>query len=160
VLDIANFLRSDIFVALVCAWIGFWLLVSLLVRRAKGKPIFAPEAEGLLFSEKWTSGRSRRNWWTKLSNAKNCLFVGVGRDTVSIHLHFPFSLGFVPELSDFDQEIPIARITRVEKQKRFLREIVYLEFSDDLGAPRGFELRLRHADQFIAAIRGHQQARL
>jgi hypothetical protein len=124
--DIAEFLHSDIFVAFASAWVGFWLLLSLLVRHAKGKPILTPTSEGLLFSEKWASGRSRRTWWTKLGSAKNCLFVAVGHDTVYIHPHFPFSLGFVAEIFDLDQEIPIAHITQVEKTRSFLSDVVRL----------------------------------
>jgi hypothetical protein len=158
--ELSGYLQPNFLFAIAGAWVAFWLLLSLLVRHARGEHVFAQTPEELQFSEKWTSGRSLKTWWSGLGGARNCLFVGVGRDTVYIHPHFPFSLGFIPEIYGLDLEIPRARIIRVEKTEKFLRHIVRVEYSDVAGASRTFELTLRNADQFVSAIHGHDRAAL
>lgn len=153
--DLYDFMRSGGFVIIAFVWVGFWLLLSVLVRRARGKYILLPTFADLQFSEKWTSGRSLATWWAKLGGANNCLFVGVGRDAIHIHPHFPFSLGFLPEIYGLDWEIPRSRVVHVERIKSFIGTSVRLEFSDGSATRQAIELRLRHPDEFLNSLRNN-----
>jgi hypothetical protein len=148
-------LGSDAFFALAVVWVGGWLLASILVRRARGKVSFAPTSESFRFSEKWASGRSLDTWWSKLGGARNCLFVAVGNDKLSIQPHFPFSLGFLPEIYGLEQEIPLSRVVRVTKRKTLFQSIITVEYFDEIRKLRSFELRLRNADGFLNVVQGH-----
>ena len=50
--DSYNLMRSDGLIIIAIAWVGFWLLLSVLVRRARGKYIFLPTFADLQFSKK------------------------------------------------------------------------------------------------------------
>lgn len=145
-------LGSEYIFAISWIWVVGLLLASFLVRRAKEKALFAPTSQPFSFSEKWASGRSLDTWWSKLGGARNCLFVGVANEKVIIQPHFPFTLGFLPEVYGLDQRIPLPRILRLVRKRSYFQNIVALEFSDELGPSRAFELKLRNPDGFINAV--------
>ena len=41
--------------------------------RRKQRNLFPDEAKGVIYEEKMASGRSHKNWYSKLGGAKNCL---------------------------------------------------------------------------------------
>lgn len=145
-------LGNEVFIAFAWIWVVAWLVVSFMIRRAKGKMFFAPTSEAFLFSEKWASGRSLDTWWSKLGGARNCLFVAVGRDKLLIQPHFPFTLGFLPEIYGLEQQIPLDRILRLSKKRSYFQNVLALEYSDELRSPREFELKLRNPDGFLRAV--------
>jgi hypothetical protein len=147
-------LDSDAFAIFAIAWVAGWLLISFLVRRAQRKRFFAPTADVYEFSEKWISGRSLDTWWSRLGGARNCLFVGVGREKLLVQPHFPFVLGFMPEIYHLEQVIPLTRITRITPGRYQLRSVLRLEYSDPDGRRRVLELGLRHPEEFLRIVRG------
>jgi hypothetical protein len=145
-------LASEVFIAFAWIWIVAWLVASVVIRQAKGKLLFAPTSEAFLFSEKWASGRSLDTWWSKLGGARNCLFVAVDRDKLVIQPHFPFTLGFLAEIYGLEQQIPLNRILKLSKKRSYFQNVLALEYSDELGLPREFELILRNPDGFLRAV--------
>jgi hypothetical protein len=147
-------LASEVFIAFAWMWMVAWLVASFVIRRAKGKRLFAPTSEAFLFSEKWASGRSLDTWWSKLGGARNCLFVAVARDKLVIQPHFPFTLGFLAEIYGLERQIPLDRVLKLSKKRSSFQDVLALEYSDELRSPREFELRLRNPDAFLRAVLG------
>ena len=87
-----------------------------------------------------------------MGGARNCLFVAVGRDKLVIQPHFPFTLGFLPEIYGLEQQIPLDRILRLSKKRSYFQNVLALEYSDELRSPREFELKLRNPDGFLRAV--------
>ncbi len=71
------------------AWVLTIDLVSVIVRKAKGKALLVVEPSNALFTERWTSGRSLGNFIGRLGGARNCLFVAVTRDALIVRLLAP-----------------------------------------------------------------------
>jgi hypothetical protein len=153
--EINRVLGSDAFVVFVLAWVAGWLLISFLVRRAQGKPFFAPAAQPFQFSEKWASGRSLDTWWSRLGRARNCLFIGVGDEKLFVQPHFPFTLGFIPEIYRLEHAIPLTRITKVTPERSLFRNMIRVEYSDPDGRQQTLELKLRHPEGFLSAVHDH-----
>jgi hypothetical protein len=55
------------------------------------------------FVERWASARPGSGLVARLSTARNCMQVQVTATELRIHPHFPFTLGFMPELYDLRQ---------------------------------------------------------
>ena len=145
-------LSSQAFGVFVGVWVVGYLLASVLIRRAQGKSPFAPTSNPYLFSEKWASGRALDTWWSKLGGARNCLFVGVSRDKIVIQPHFPFTLGFLPEIYRLETRIPMNRIARLARKRLWFQNTIVLEYFDELRARRFYQLQLRHPEDFLNAV--------
>ena len=121
-------------------------------RRSSGKPIRTAAPAGSIFVETWTSGRSLMDLGSRLGGGYNCLLVAVTGDAIVVHPHFPFTLGFVPELCGLDWEIPRASIKRVTARKGLVRDKVVVEFSLSQTRSGSVELRLRDPTGFQQAL--------
>lgn len=122
-------------------------MAFLLWRRSRRGPHFPSRDEvNVLFEEKWTSGRSCKSLFTRLSGANNCLRVTVTDDELWIAPHFPFS-AFAGQF-DLDHRIGRGAIKDIEQSGRKIT----VEFSGDGYHPRKVELRLRNPNGFVAAI--------
>jgi hypothetical protein len=141
-------------VAVTLASIAGWLVISFVVRRLRRKPFFAPHPTSFRFAERFASGRSLDNWWTRSTGARSWLFVGVSADNFFTQPQFPFSLGFLPELYRLEHDVPLRSIVRVGAERRLLRTIVTLEYRDGARRVRTLELRLRDAERFLASLDG------
>src|SRR5438045_2200882 len=86
-------------------WVLAVWIVSAVVRVGRGRPIFRPRPAGVRFAEGWRSGRSYRNMLTRLAGARSCLWVTVTADELLVGPHFPFSLGFLPEVYGLEYRI-------------------------------------------------------
>jgi hypothetical protein len=139
--------------AVLMTAVAVWLLLaataSIVYRRRKGKHILASRPADAIFFERWTSGRSNRNLFTKLGAANNCLLVALTPASVIIRVHFPFSLLFLPEIYDLEQTIPRSNIASAQ---RISSKIIELTFQTPTGIKRSFNLRLKNPDSFLAAL--------
>jgi len=150
--DINRVPGGDAFTVFLLAWVAGWLLISFLVRRAQGKPFFAPATQSFQFSETWVSGRSLDTWWSRLGRARNCLFVGVRQEELFVQPHFPFTLGFIPEIYHLEHMIPLTRIIKVTPERSLFRNMLRVDYSDPEGRQQTLELGLRHPDGFLSAV--------
>ncbi len=137
------------------AWLVLMITISAILRRSGKKPIFARPTKDALFVERWTSGRCLAPAWRAIGGAHNALMVAVRPSGgVIVHPHFPFSLGFLPEVWGLEAYPSAADIRDVEVRRGMLwSKHVRLQFRN---GPKSFgclELRLRDADGFIAALK-------
>ena len=140
------------FVSFPFVWIGAVVTASVLMRRQRGKRIFATSPAGCLFEENRTSGREPCGI-RALGGASNALKVCVTRDTLFIMPCFPFSLMFLPEIWGLDHEIKLRRIQTIEERSGLFGRSLVVHLVDD----RRVELRLRDPDGFRHALQAARQ---
>ncbi|ELA6641847.1 hypothetical protein ACS0KU_004740 [Vibrio alginolyticus] len=73
------------------------LVLSILFRVIRNKPIFTGNLDGALYHDNWISGHSL-NVFRVLGVAQKCLWIRVTSKEVMIGPHFPFCLFFLPEI--------------------------------------------------------------
>ena len=100
--------------------ISFWplaiaalLVLSILFRLQTDKPLFARRLEAAKFSEVWASARVGTGPLARRGTAKNCIHIQITDKSLEVHPHFPFTLGFMPEIYNLDHRIPLSEITSV-----------------------------------------------
>ena len=134
---------------LMAGWVG----VSIVYRRAHGKPVLFFGLENAVFQESRASGRSTRSWFTRLGGARNALIVAVTHDRLVVRPYFPFNLMFLPEIYGLEYEVPLRDVMRVEEKKPLLWTMVHVEFRDPASNEvRKLILRLRDPKAFVAAL--------
>jgi len=120
------------------AWVAFVILLSVIVRRVRGKPIFPRAPAGALFVERMASSP-----W-----AVRCLIVAVSRDAILVTPFFPFNLMFLPEIYRLESSIPIETVRSVAEADGFGFNILVIHGS----AENKLRLRLRNPAAFIEAL--------
>jgi len=134
-------------------WVVAWF-VLFAWRRYKAGPMHPPIAEAdLRFIERYASGFSHKNLFTRLGGARNALVVRVLKDAVLIEpiaiFRWIMPIGF----NDLEHYVAKSTITRVEPASSFGKDSLRLEFRGKDGAPRTFELILRKPQEFLAALK-------
>jgi len=156
----ALLLRRDLFplafvVAVLVAllWIVGRLVVSLVHRIRAREFIFPPRFPNALFCEWWISGRGHQRLLFQRPAASNCLWVAVLPDRFRVGAIFPFNLFFLPERLGMEYNIPSEQIISVtEHESRVGRVSVTVRFRSDDGAEVEFDLAVRDAKRFSAAV--------
>ena len=126
-----------------------WFVASVAWRLHRGRPLIARRLPGAVFAERWASARFGTGLVARLGTAKNCLHVQVTDTALVIHPHFPFTLGFMPEVYNLDHRIPLAGIraaTIVHDGRLKTVEVLYAD------GPRGtgvVQVLLRDAASFV-----------
>lgn len=138
--------------ALLFAGIVLWFAASVVYRLRVGKPLLARPGRTAVFSERWASCRVGTGLLARLSTARNCVHVQVDAGALRIHPHFPLTLGFLPELYDMDQVIPLQRITAAQIIGGHWTKAVELKFLPPNGKEQTVQLLLKRAEQFIACV--------
>lgn len=132
-----------------------WVFVRAMWRyvrqRERRKAFRDHEAANPRFQEAWVSGRSLKNWQTRLGGARNCLRVTVNDTEVLIRPLFPFDL-FSAKWSDLEHRIPRHALIAVEERRTELSRSVLLRFHHVDGGERGVEVFLRDQDAFMRAL--------
>jgi hypothetical protein len=119
------------------------------------------EERDALFLESMCSGRSLRNWFTRIAGANNALIVGLTRDKLYFDLIMPFRLVANFGLIDFQKAIALSALTRVEKiemsgvRKWAMSGVGALEVEWRLptGGNEAFALYLSRRDELFEKIR-------
>jgi hypothetical protein len=124
-------------------WIAFWVVLSIVVRRGRDKPIIPKVPSNALYLERSASG----------GMASNCLIVAVTPDALVITPRFPFNLMFLPEIYGMEHSIPRSAITQVSARRSWLSNVT-------ISRRDGRELKLKVRDpvRFVAALKGSQAA--
>jgi hypothetical protein len=136
-------------IAFPFAWIAGLIAVSVVLRRRQGKPIIPRVSKTALFSEAMVSGRS--DGLRAFGGARNCLFVAVERDALTIVPFFPFNLMMIADIWGLEQTIPRHDVIRVERGAGLFREKVVVRYRRNLDE-RSFTLYLRDAAAFERAM--------
>lgn len=127
----------DWLVWLAPAWILFVILLSVLVRKARGKPIVPGVPLDAIYSERSASGA-----W-----ASNCLIVAVTPEALIITPRFPFNLMFLPEIYGLERTVPRYEIIEAEHRTSWIGNVEIA-----LRAGRALKLKLRDPEAFLAAL--------
>lgn len=129
-----------------------WLALSVVSRLLTDKPLFAARRAGCLFAEGWASARIGTGLLARLGTARNCMHVQVSGDELRVHPHFPFTLGFMPELYDLDQVVALAAVRSAAIVSGHRAKVVELRYTLANGADGQMLLFLRHAEAFIERV--------
>lgn len=134
------------------AWVVTFATFFAWRRYSKG-PIHPPIAESdVRFVERYASGFSHKNYFTRLGGAKNALVVRVLKDGVLIEPIAIFKWIMPIGFNDLEHYVAKSSITRVEPATSFGRSSLRLEFRGKDGAARTLELILRKPQDFLAAL--------
>lgn len=123
-------LFSPWFVWFVPAWLVFVILLSVLVRKRRGRPIIPEVPANALYAERNASG----------GMASNCLIVAVTPDALVVTPRFPFNLMFLPEIYGMEYVVPHSAISQVTGPDKSLLGNVTIALRD------GRRLRLKVND--------------
>jgi hypothetical protein len=132
-------------------WIIAWIATSIVYRRKAHKPLFPRVPNDAVFAETRLSGRSLRNWVTRIGGASNCLLVYVSDSALTIVPMFPFNLMFLPEVYGLETTVP-ARAVRLEGSGGSRRQRLVLIV--DGSVEQRFEISIRDRDALERALRG------
>jgi hypothetical protein len=139
--------------AFAAAWVGFWVLASVLYRLRQGKPLLPRRPRPAEFGESWVSGRSMRNAWTRFGGARNCLQVALTHEALIVRPCFPVNLIFMPELLDLEHCIARSSILGVRRVDSWLSGAeVEITFQDTDGRERQLRLFRRQADALLKTL--------
>lgn len=137
------------------AWAVVFVGASIVIRARRGKPLFRPQLAGVRFAEGWRSGRSHRNLLTRIGGARNCLWVAVTADELRVGPHFPFSLGFLPEVYGLEQCVRGGDLIAVDARGPSAWGFdgpVLVRFRRPDGGEETFEMSVRDAAGFRRAL--------
>jgi hypothetical protein len=137
-------------------WIAGWIATSILYRRRLRKPLFPRVPDSADFAETWRSGRSLKNFLTRIGGASNCLLVYVDNGTLTIVPMFPFNLMFLPEIYGLEIVAPVDAV-RLAETDGLLRKRVVL--SVDGPREQRFEISLRDLEAFRRSLEGKRRSR-
>ena len=137
--------NHSLLIGVAFAWVFFVILASILYRTYKKNKLPKLLDSDVKFSEKMASGRSLKNWATKIGGARNCLVVQVSNDGLLVRPFFPFNLMFLPEVYDLEHFIPLERIKKIEPNNNKIR----IDFETEKGVKNSLELRLKQHQKFI-----------
>ncbi len=137
---------------LFAALVVLWFALSVACRLALGKPIFASRLADDGFVERWASGRTGSGLMARLSRARNCLHVQVCCGAIHVHPHFPFTLGFVPEIYGMDHIVPLDAVQSATIVGGVFAKAVEVKYLLPDGQAQVLHLLLKNAEGFIRAV--------
>lgn len=138
-------------------WAGLlfaWLALSIAFRWTLGKPILARAHDDTAFVERWASVRPGSGLMARLSTARNCMHVQVTANELRIHPHFPFTLGFMPELYDLDRVVALKTVRAATILGGNAAKLVEVKYQAANGKEAVLYLLLRKGESFVAAVLG------
>ena len=133
-------------------WLGvlfLWVALSIIYRRMSGKPLVASAHPGSVFAERWMSARIGTGLLARLGTARNCMHVQVTGSELHLHPHFPFTIGFMPEIYGLDLVVPLERISSATITGGNYAQVVEVVYRTSGGELNTIQLLLRNAESFI-----------
>ncbi len=137
---------------LFAALVFVWFALSIACRLTLGKPIFASRLADDAFVERWASGRNGSGLMARLSRARNCLHVQVCCGAIHVHPHFPFTLGFVPEIYGMDHIVSLDAVQSATILGGAYAKAVEVKYRLPDGQEQVLQLLLKNAEGFIHAV--------
>ena len=130
-----------------------WLVASVACRLYLRKPLWASTSPHARFSERWVSARMGSGLVARLGTARNCMHVQVTGTGLAIHPHFPFTLGFMPEIYDLDHVIPLDQVMAATILSDGRAKAVEVRYRLPDGRDNAAQLLIKDAAGFVAAVR-------
>jgi hypothetical protein len=132
---------------LACAAFFAW-------RRHRAGPTHPPlSGSDVRFSEKYASGSSDKNLFTRLGGARNALAITVLKDALLVEPVGIFKWLLPPGFNDLEHFIPRSDILRVESASTLGRSTVRVEIRGADGMTRTLELAARRHEELLSALR-------
>lgn len=145
-------LPAGLWGALVLAW----LVASIGYRLYSAKPLVAAARADAKFSERWASTRMGTGLVARMGTARNCMCVQVTATELQVHPHFPFTLGFMPEIYDLDRTIPLDKLRTASILSDGRAKAVEVKYVTPNGDDGTVLLLLRNAEAFVHAALAHK----
>lgn len=112
-----------------------------------------PDSEqDVCFSERFASGFSHKNLFTRFGGAHNTLIVQVLKDALLIEPMAIFR--WTARFNDLAHYVPREDILSVEPVPGFGRQAFKIRFRARDGLPRALEIALRKPQEFLLALNG------
>lgn len=148
-----HLLTSEIAPYVGAAWVLFIVILSVIYRTNKGKPVFfwsVPDAD---FIVHFASGHAGRHWYLGFGAANSCLVVAVADGRFIVRPWFPFNLFFLPEIFGVECDVPLEWVTSVDcSDSRFSIRRIIVEFHDELLQKHTMSLRLRDPERLAELL--------
>jgi len=135
-----------------------WFAASVAYRFVARKGIFASPQPAAAFAERWASGRFGTGLISRLSTARNCLQVQVTARELIVTPHFPFTLGFMPEIYDLDQRIPVVSVRKAASLGGAFAQAIEITYLRQDGKEGALQLLLRRGDEFLHHLQAARDA--
>ncbi|WP_156404447.1 hypothetical protein [Curvibacter sp. PAE-UM] len=133
----------------VLAWGAFFAW-----RRHGAGPTHPPfSGSDVRFSEKYVSGSSDKNLFTRVGGARNALVVTVLKDALLVEPVGIFKWLMPPGFNDLEHYVPRSNILRVETASTPSRNRVRIEIRGRDGATRILMLAVRGHEELLSALR-------
>ena len=117
-----------------------------LLWKRKQNTIFPSAPKNVLHEEKTASGRSHKNWYSKLGGARNCLKLIITADELWVTPIFPFSA--LSSAFDLDHRINIKSIIDITESKLMLKKSIIIEYIDSSSNKIIIEVVPKNIHQF------------
>lgn len=148
--DIENLIFSNfnLLFGFAAVWCIAWF--SWLLWRRKKSGIFSDIPSNVIYEEKTASGRSHKNWYSKIGGAKNCLRLLVTGDELWVTPISPFSA--LAETFDMNHRIKTDSIVDVIESKLILKKSLLIKYSDNSGGMHLVEVIPKNMQKFRQAL--------
>ena len=120
-------------------------------------PYYPPDPHAL-FVERWASARAGNGPIARLATARNCLQVQLTATELVVTPHFPFTLGFMPELYDYDKRIALDSVMHASHLGGRRSRVVEIAYLKRDGSHAVLLLRLSGGDRFVDLVRSASAA--
>jgi hypothetical protein len=132
----------------VLGWIAYFAW-----RRHKSGPVHPPYTEqDVRFTERFVSGFSHKNLFTRFGGGNNALVVRVLKDALLIEPVTVFKWITPVGFNDLEHYVPKRDIVNIELIPSFGRQRFKIRFRARDGSPRTVELMLRRSQEFQSAL--------
>lgn len=122
-------------------------------RRQRVGPTHPPYAQSdVRFAEKYVSGASEKNLFTRLGGARNVLAVTVLKDALLVEAVGIFKWFMPPGFNDLEHYVPAANILRIQPASTPGRNNVRIQIRGRDGVTRTLELAVRKHEDFLSAL--------
>lgn len=152
--EIFGFLEANFTVlfGLALLWVAGWV-AYFAWRRHRSAPMHPPYTEqDLRFTERFVSGFSHKNLFTRFGGGNNALVVRVLKDALLIEPVAVFKWITPAGFNDLEHYVPKRDILDVEVIPSFGRPRFKIRFRGKDGSPRTVELMLRRSQEFQSAL--------
>jgi hypothetical protein len=133
-------------------WVIAWASYFAWRRYSRG-PIHPPFTQGdVRFTERFASGFSHKNLFTRFGGAHNALIVRVLKDALLIEPIAIFKWIMPSGFNDLEHYVPKKDILSVQPASSFGKQTLRIQFRAKDGLPRTMELTLRKPQEFQLAL--------
>ena len=152
--EIFRFLEANFawLFGLALLWIVGWMAYFAWRRQRAGPMHPAYSEQDVRFTERFVSGFSHKNLFTRFGGGNNALVVRVLKDALLIEPVTAFKWITPAGFNDLEHYVPKQDILDIELIPSFGRQRFKIRFRARDGSPRTVELMLRRSQEFQSAL--------